>query len=192
MARVRQIVVRLERPEQLFTADPVSPTSPAYTEYTAQPAIETVRELLIMRMPSKQSEVELQVILPPDQLRDGLATELTLAVRRWIKVQNTLDVELSSAGGAVGRRLFILGFVAFFLLQLASITVKKLGDSSDDYFIDALGEGLGVASWVMLWFPVQTFTVEVWRSNIRRRRMDVIERMTVAVFARETQENKQA
>lgn len=192
MARVRQIVVRLERPEQLFTADPVSPTSPAYTEYTAQPAIETVRELLIMRMPSKQSEVELQVILPPDQLRDGLATELTQAVRRWIKVQNTLDVELSSAGGAVGRRLFILGFVAFFLLQLASITVKKLGDSSDDYFIDALGEGLGVASWVMLWFPVQTFTVEVWRSNIRRRRMDVIERMTVAVFARETQENKQA
>ena len=64
--------------------------------------------------------------------------------------------------------------------------MKKLGDASDDYFIDALGEGLGVASWVMLWFPVQTFTVEVWRSNIRRRRMDVIERMTVAVFAQET------
>ena len=186
MARVRQIVVRLERPEQLFTADPVSPTSPRYSEYTAQPAMETVRELLIMRMPSKQSEVELHVILPPDQVRDGLAAELTQAVRRWIKVQNTLDVELVSAGGAVGRRLFILGFVAFFLLQLASITVKKLGDASDDYFIDALGEGLGVASWVMLWFPVQTFTVEVWRSNIRRRRMDVIERMTVAVFAQET------
>jgi hypothetical protein len=185
MARVRQIVVRLERPEQLFTADPVSPTSPRYSEYTAQPAMETVRELLIMRMPSKQSEVELHVILPPDQVRDGLAAELTQAVRRWIKVQNTLDVELASAGGAVGRRLFILGFVAFFLLQLASITVKKLGDASDDYFIDALGEGLGVASWVMLWFPVQTFTVEVWRSNIRRRRMDVIERMNVAVFAQE-------
>ena len=80
-------------------------------------------------------------------------------------------------------------FVAFFLLQLASITVKKLGDTSNDYFIDALGEGLGVASWVMLWFPVQTFTVEVWRSNIRRRRIDVIERMTVSVFAQGTQQD---
>ncbi len=44
----------------------------------------------------------------------------------------------------------------------------------------------------MLWFPVQTFTVEVWRSNIRRRRMDVIERMTVTVFAQDSASSEPA
>ena len=44
MPSVRQFVVRLDRPEQLFEADPISPTSSAYTEYTAQPAMDMEKE----------------------------------------------------------------------------------------------------------------------------------------------------
>ena len=112
MPNVRQFVVRLDRPEQLFEADPISPTSSAYTEYTAQPAMDTVRDLLLMRLPPKDADVQIDVVLPPDQVRAGLDDELTAAVRRWVRVQNTIDVETTEAGGAVGRRLFLLGLLA--------------------------------------------------------------------------------
>lgn len=184
MATTREFVVRLNSPDQLFTAAHVSPLSESYSEYTAQPAMETVRDLLLLRSPSKSDDIELIVALPDDQVRPGMDAELTTAVRRWVRVQNTLDGEATKASEVVGRRLFVFGFLSFFVLQLGSIVVRKYGDTVDDYFIDALAEGLGVISWVMLWFPVQIFTVEAWRASIRRRRARAIERMVVRVTSR--------
>jgi len=178
---VREIIVRLSRPEQLFVADPVDPWSPHYTEYTAQPAMVTVRDMLMARMPRSHQQVNLVVMLPRSACRDGLAAELTEAVRRWVRVQNLIDVDTTGADGAVGRRLFVVCSLVFMSLQMLSILVKNLGAEFDDYLIDAVGEGLSVASWVILWVPVQLFTVEAWRSAIRRRRSRVIERITVRV-----------
>lgn len=181
MARVRQFVVRLDRPEQLFATDSISPTSPRYTEFTAQPAMDTIRDLLLVHTPRKDTDVRIEVLLPPEQIRDGMDEDLTVAVRRWVRVQNSIDVETSEAGGAVGRRLLVIGILAFLVLQISSIWVRNQAQSYDGYLVDSVGEGLSVASWVMLWFPVQTATMEVWRAILRRRRMSVIERVSVHV-----------
>jgi hypothetical protein len=177
----RTIVVPLRRPEQLFATDPVKPSSPDYNEFTAQPAMDTVRDLLLMRMPRRTTDIQVQVVLPNDQVRAGLDAELTDAVRRWVRVQNLMDVESSEVDGSIGRRLFILGFLAFMVLQSLSIFVRKLGEETNDLLLAAIAEALGVISWVMLWFPVQMFTMESWRGSIRRRRMQAMERMTVTV-----------
>lgn len=184
--RTRRIVIRLDDSEQLFTAKPPPPSSSDYTEFTAQPAMDTVREILLMRMPHRHTNVEIDLLLPADRLRPGLDEELTTAVRRWVRVQNRMQGEVTEAEGVVGRRLFIFGVLAFLFLQTLSILVKKYGDALDDYLIDALGEGLSVTSWVMLWFPVQIFTVEVWRSSIKRRRLRILEHVTVRTHARDT------
>jgi len=181
MPSTRTIVVRLRRPEQLFATDPVHPSSPEYSEFTAQPAMDTVRDMLLMRMPRKADDIELEVVLPNDQVRAGLAAELTDAVRRWVKVQNRMDVESTEADGSIGRRLFVLGFMAFMALQILSIWVRKLGDDTNDMLLAAIAEALGVISWVMLWFPVQMFTMQVWSVSIKRGRMRAMERMTVKV-----------
>lgn len=182
MSGLRQFVVRLDRPEQLFQADSISPTSPLYTEYTAQPAMDTVRDLLLMRMPPRDMDVQIDVMLPPDRVLPGMDDQLTTAVRRWVRVQNTMDVETTEAGGKTGWRLFAIGVVAFFILQIASMWVRSKATEYDGYFVDSFGEGLSVASWVMLWFPLQLATMEVWRSTLRRRRMSVIERVRVRVL----------
>lgn len=62
MPRLRQFVLQLDRPEQLFEADPISPMSARYTEYTAQPAMDTIRDLLLMRMPPRDTAVQIDVI----------------------------------------------------------------------------------------------------------------------------------
>lgn len=180
--RTRRIVIHLDEPAQLFTAKPPPPTSPHYTEFTAQPAMETVREILLMRLPRKHTNVEIDLVLPAKQLHPGLDEELTTAVRRWVRVQNRMQGEATEAEGVIGRRLFVVGVLAFLALQALSILVKKYGDFWNDYLVDALGEGLSVTSWVMLWFPVQIFTVEAWRSSIRRRRLRILERVTVRAF----------
>lgn len=179
---LRQIYVRLSRPEQLFVADRIDPWSAAYTEYTAQPAMVTIRDMLMSRMPRSSQQVHLVVALPAQACRDGLDAELTEAVRRWVRVQNLMEIDTTQADGAVGRRLFAICSMVFMVLQTMSILVKNVGAEVDDYLVDAIGEGLSVASWVMLWFPVQLFTVEVWRSAIRRRRSRILERITVEVL----------
>jgi len=182
IGRTRRLVIRLNDPEQLFTADPPPPSSPDYTEFTAQPAMETVREILLMRTPGRHTTIEIDLLLPAEKLHPGLDEDLTAAVRRWVRVQNRMQGEATEAEGVVGRRLFVVGVLAFLLLQTLSILVKKYGDFWNDYLIDALGEGLSVTSWVMLWFPVQIFTVEVWRSTIKRRRLRTLEQVTVRTY----------
>ena len=177
----RRIVVRLDHPDQLFVATPPSPRSPKYTEFTAQPAMDTVRDVILMRLPRRHSEIILDLVLPEEHVRPDMDTELTDAVRRWVRVENRMDGESSEAAGVIGRRLFVFGLIAFFVLQTCSIAVKKWADTWDSYIASAVGEGLSVTSWVMLWFPVQIFTVEAWRSSLRRRRMRTLERISVQV-----------
>lgn len=184
MANVRTFILNLDHPEQLFEADPVSPMSPKYNEYTAQPAMDTIRDQLLMRTPAQDSDVVVEVVLPGDQVRPGLDEELTTAVRRWVKVQNMLDTEATQVSGSVGRRLLIFGILIFLALQITSYIVKDQAVDGDQYILDAIGEGLSVASWVMLWFPVQLVSVEVWRARIRRRRMGSVERLRVIVSRR--------
>jgi hypothetical protein len=173
------ITVELAHPGQLFTTDDVSPTSSLYTEYTAQPAMVTIRDMLLRHQPRKTGDVDLVLVLPAEQIRSGLADELTTAVRRWVRAQNIIDIDSTGAGGAIGRRLLPLGVLAFFLFQFASVLVRNAAEPGDAYLIDVLGEGLSVTSWVLLWFPVQLITMEVWRSAIMRRRMRILDRITV-------------
>jgi hypothetical protein len=180
----RVITVALDHPEQLFTARDVSPMSTDYTVYTAQPAMDTVRDELLARMPRSHSTVTLNVVLPAEHIHDSLADDLTVAVRRWVEVQNALDIDLTTADTSLARRIFALCVATFFALQTTSIWVRQVGEDMDNFLVDAASEGLSVASWVVLWFPVQIATVEGWRARVRRRRMTVIERMTVTVTPR--------
>lgn len=179
------IAFRLAHPEQLFKADDVSPMSPAYTEFTAQPAMDTVRDMLLRRQPRGTAEVELAVTLPAHEIHPGLQDDLTVAIRRWVHTQNVIDLDSTEAGGAIGRRLLPLGVLAFFLFQFASILVKNNADPSDEYLVDVIGEGLSITSWVLLWFPVQLMTMEVWRSAVKRRRMRVLDRISLRLIPEE-------
>ncbi|MBM3669268.1 MAG: hypothetical protein FJW97_04530 [Actinobacteria bacterium] len=179
------IAFELTHPSQLFKADDISPTSPLYSEFTAQPAMDTVRDMLLRRQPRGTADVELAVTLPADQIRPGLEEALTVAIRRWVRVQNIIDLDSTEAGGAIGRRLLPLGILAFFLFQFASILIKNNADPSDEYLVDVVGEGLSITSWVLLWFPVQLMTMEVWRSAVKRRRMRVLDRISLRLVPAE-------
>lgn len=178
---VRTVTVPLTHPNQLFAAAGVSPSSPEYSEFTAQPAMETVRDELLAHMPTSHTEVVLEVVLPTSHVHPDLDIELTDAVRRWLRVQNTLDGDTATAMTSLATPLIIPFAIAFLALQVLSMKVRGVGNDLNDFLIDAIGEGLSVSSWVLLWFLVQNATVDAFRSRVRRKRMRTIERMTVRV-----------
>jgi hypothetical protein len=161
-----QLRIRLDHPGQLFKADDISPTDPRYTEYTAQPALDTVREELLIKTLPKDQPVELLL-------------ELNEAVHRYLQVENKLDQESFQSRGPVVRRLLVVSIAVFFAIQMVAITIKNLTNAEDYYLTDSLAEGLAVTSWVILWVPVQFLTVDAWQRSLRRRRLGSINRMQV-------------
>lgn len=178
-----QLRVRLDHPGQLFKADDISPTDPRYTEYTAQPALDTVREELLIKTLPKDQPVELLLEVPEEHIHPTTETQLNEAVHRYLFVESKLDQESFQSRGPVFRRLLVVSVIVFFAIQVIAITVKNLTNAEDYYITDSLSEGLAVTSWVILWVPVQFLTVDAWQRNLRRRRLRAINRMQVRVVA---------
>jgi hypothetical protein len=174
-----QLRVRLDHPDQLFKADDISPSDPRYTEYTAQPALDTVREELLIKTLPKDQPVELILEIPQEYIHASSEKQLNEAVHRYLQVENKLDQESFQSRGPVVRRLLVVSIVVFFSIQMVSITIKNLTNSEDYYLTDSLAEGLAVTSWVILWVPVQFLTVDAWQRRLRRRRLGTINRMQV-------------
>jgi len=173
-------VVRLQHPRQLFQADPVDPMSRLYTEFTAVPALDTVRDL-VLASPTGHRGVRLVIELPSACVTPGLQEELTEAIARYVAVANTLDSDIRAADGPIVRRLLVLSVAAFFLVQTCAIWVRNLGERTGIDPVQALGEGLTVASWVLLWVPVQQLTVEQWRSHLQARRVRALRHPEIVV-----------
>ncbi|MCF8531007.1 MAG: hypothetical protein K9G05_07440 [Candidatus Nanopelagicales bacterium] len=178
-----QLRVQLDHPGQLFTADDIPPTDPRYTEYTAQPALDTVREELLIKTLPKNQPVELLLELPAEHIHPSTETQLNEAVHRYLQVENKLDQESFASRGPVFRRLLLVSVSVFFGIQMVAITIKNLTNADDYYVTDSISEGLAVTSWVILWVPVQFLTVDAWQRNLRRRRLRTINRMRVRLVA---------
>lgn len=167
---VRTFTVRLRSPHQLFRTSAVDPMSPEYSEFTAVPALDTIRELVIAS-PTRHHRIRLVLELPASEVTPGLADELTVAIDRYLDVATALDTDAARASGPISRRLLLLSAGAFMVVQLTAIWVRNVGDATGADLLQALGEGLTVASWVLLWVPIQLLTVESWRSRLRSRRL---------------------
>lgn len=173
--------IELERPGQLFTADPPPPTSPAYHRFTVEPALEVVRrESWRLR---SGDPVVIDLVLPAEEAHPALADELTVAARRWFAVADEIDASLGRAETVVGVRTFLPSLLLFFALILVSFVVVRFGNRLGDSFVRALGQGLTVAAWVILWVPIERLSADVISRRARHRRAKALAAATVEVRA---------
>lgn len=171
--------IGLERPGQLFTADPPPPTSPVYSRFTVEPALEVVRrESWRLR---RHDPVVIDLALPADEVHPNLADELTGAARRWFAVADDVDTSVGRAETVVGVRTFLPSLALFFALILVSFVVVHFANRFGDSFVRALGQGLTVAAWVILWVPVERVSSDTISRRARRRRAAALATATVEV-----------
>jgi len=176
---MHSIEISLRDPAQLFTTIEVDPRSTDYGEYAVRPAIESVRDALVVDPPSGDGSIELRISLPRASITPGLDAELTAAVRRWADVELEVDARRSGATWARARRMTVAVVALFLLVQLVTLAIRRAATAVDNDIVAALAEGVSVVGWVLLWFPIDSYLVERSRRSTRGRLSAAFGRLVV-------------
>jgi hypothetical protein len=149
--------------EDLFTAPDLDPFSPDYETYGEKPALEAIGALLHAERRVRQVNTTFE--LPPEAIDDALERRVTEAIARYCRVRIAeLDLELLRIK-RYGLRALLFGLIAVFALNALSRPL----DSSDDPILGLISQGLQIAAWVSLWFPINVLVYDRWYSRRDQR-----------------------
>jgi len=158
-----ELTLPLRSVEHLFAAPELDPFSPQYELYGEKPGIETIAGVLHAEQGVRQVETVLE--LPPDTIDAELERRLTEAIARYCRVKIAeLDLELLRIR-RYGVRALLIGLVAVLALNALSRPL----DSSDDPILELISQGLQIAAWVTLWFPINVLVYDQWYSRRDQR-----------------------
>jgi hypothetical protein len=158
-----ELTLPLRTIDDLFTAPDLDPFSHDYETYGEKPGIETIAGVLHAEQGVRQVETILE--LPPGVIDPALERRVSEAIVRYCRVKIAeLDLELLRIK-RYGVRALLIGLVAVLALNALS---KPL-DASDDPILELVSQGLQIAAWVTLWFPINVLVYDRWYSRRDQR-----------------------
>lgn len=147
--KTRVLTLRLQHPEDLF----VLPQTDLLSEYRNYL---TGVELLLSELRSREmrAELELRLLLPEDQITDGLARRIEHALGRYCNERIHYNRREKRSLRLDGTTSFRIGVpVTAVGLLLTLYTARMEGDASVTAMVDHLG---WVLAWIGLWWPLDT------------------------------------
>lgn len=163
MAEAYNVVLQLGDIGHLFTKPDLSPLSDDYQEYSYTSGIEFIADELYAN-PS-YSSVRATIRVPASCLEPGLEEKVGAAIRRYCKGRLQYIEHDIGATRWRGVRALLAGSVALFLF----IGAAQLVGTSENAILGIVSEGLAIAGWVALWFPLETLAFKVWEHRLDRR-----------------------
>jgi hypothetical protein len=161
--RYLELTLPLRRIDHLFAAPDLDPFSPDYETYGEKPGIETIADVLHAEQGVRQVDTTLE--LPPDAIDGALERQVSEAIARYCRVKIAeLDLELLRIK-RYGIRALLIGLVAILVLN----ALTRPLESSDNPILELIAEGLQIASWVTLWFPINVLVYDQWYSRRDQR-----------------------
>jgi hypothetical protein len=158
-----ELTLALRTVDHLFTAPDLDPFSPDYETYGEKPGIEAIAAVL--HAEQGVQEVETTLELPPDAIDPALERQVTEAIARYCRVKIAeLDLDLLRLT-RYGIRALAVGLVAVLALNVLSRPL----DASNNPILELISQGLQIAAWVTLWFPINVLVYERWYSRRDRR-----------------------
>jgi hypothetical protein len=150
------ITLPLHTIAHLFTAPDLDPFTPDYEIYGEKPGIEVIASAL--RAEGWRGRNETTLELPSEEVTPSLERETRDAVGRYCR-STIADLELELLRiRRHGLRTLLFGIVAVIVLNLAAGPISDTGDP----LVEALSQGLQVASWVTLWLPINLLVYDRW------------------------------
>lgn len=163
MAEACDVTLRLGDMRHLFEKPELSPLEEDYQEYSYTSGIEFIAGELYAH-PSRTS-VTLTILLPADKTEMGLEIKAEDAVRRYCTGKlKDIDHDIRASRWR-GVRTLLAAFVAWFVF----IGVSRFVRDENSLLLQIIGEGLAVAGWVALWFPLDVLMFTVWQHRLEKR-----------------------
>jgi hypothetical protein len=163
VAEAYSVVLQLGDIGHLFTKPSVSPLSDDYRQYSYTSGLEFIANELYAN-PS-YDKVKATILLPANSMESGLDQKVKEAVKRYCRGR-LKDVEHDiHATRWRGVRALLVAFVALFVF----IGASRLVHSEGNLLLQIISEGLAVAGWVALWFPLEALTFKVWEHRLDRK-----------------------
>lgn len=173
--KVLNLELELSTIDHLFEEPELSPFSPAYRPYSYTSGIKFIEDELYSNL--SFSEIYLTLTLPHDQITPNLEARTQEAVQRYSRAR-LLDVEHFLNGTRQrGMRSLI---VALVLVTLFMILSTALAYAPSGIF-RIISEGLAIAAWVVLWFPLDTLFFGTWEYRLERRKFKLLQTMKIQI-----------
>jgi len=171
--RVLEARYRLEDPRHLFK-EPDDPFSP---DYGTGPALDDLVNHLYTT--TSYRHVHLTLELPPEETTPSAVERIRVAILRYCE-QSERDLDRTRRGER-SRATFAVA-LALVALVCFVIVNRSIRDSSD-FWVEVVIEGLAVAFWVAVWFPLDSLLFGQWQHRLDQRIYRTIAEMELVVVA---------
>lgn len=174
------LLLELRDLSELFEARDVDPLTEEYPSHGDVAGVDYVLDQYRVR-PSYKSIV-LTIDLPEVDDSKTTARTAQAALRRWSEAQaRHVDADIASTRWQ-GSRTLAVAVIALF----GFIGLSRLLASDDNLALQILSEGLAIAGWVALWFPLEVLMFSVWQHRLDRRALDRLASASVIVRSQDT------
>jgi hypothetical protein len=166
--------VRLLRIEDLFRPPDLDPFRPEHAGYDERSGVEQM--LAALRLAKKRATASVTIELPDDAVPPDAEERARAAIDRYCRRKiDLLDDEIDDSR-RFGVRALLWGF-------LAVVILNGLASAIEDEW-DPVAQGLSVASWVILWVPVNLLVYDLYYYRRDRRAYLAVIDAPLAVTAR--------
>lgn len=156
MEREYHITLHLRDIAHLFQRPDLTPFSEHYYPHGSRPAIEQVLAEIFAHPRVRQ--ISLLITLPSSQMTPGLEAAVQEAVKRYADARLLHARFESIKTKDQATRTLPLAVVGLILIA-GSV---PLMDPTLSYLVQLAGNGLSVAGWVAVWYPLDSLIFQVW------------------------------
>jgi hypothetical protein len=163
---VLRVTLRLKTIDHLFEEPDLSPFDPYYAPYSFAAGMDyLVGEM--QRSPRAQ-RTELTVLLPPGTIAPGLEGRTHEAITRYAEAWAMSERQQLAVEFRRARQVVVLAACFFIVANLLTILYSRHGENLgvSEIALDVMMEGLGVAAWVALWWPLDQLMHALWQRRL--------------------------
>lgn len=170
-----QVTLSLADISELFEPPAITPFSDRYRNYSSKAGMDYVLgELYAHRSADR---ISLTVLLPADRITPGLDRKTQEAIARYADARITGARHEVNKVWQQGTRALPVAVIGLLILIQGSLPLME----ARSYWLQVLGNGLNVAGWVAVWFPLDALIFQLWLSRQDKRAYRVLHNTRVAI-----------
>ena len=173
--KVLEKTLRLQDISHLFEEPDFSPFSDYYAPYSFKNGM----DYIVGEMYGNPSveQINLTVLLSAEQIGPGLEQQTVQAIKKYSEAWAYDAKQEINKNWYKGTRATIVGIIGF-------IVITVIGNMIIEYpnpWVEALGEGLTVAGWVLLWWPLESLFFDIWENRLEKRAYQALQNIQVSI-----------